>query len=55
MKQILTLLTLVFAVTMTLFIASGSAHAVNDDVSQQQAQNVPLNPETSCALAVKKV
>lgn len=55
MKQVLTLLTLVFAVTMTLFIASGSAQAVNDDTSQQQAENVPLNTSHSCVLMEEKV
>ncbi len=47
MKQVLTLLALVFAVTMTLFIASGSAHAVNDGASQLQAQSVLLNASHS--------
>ncbi len=55
MKQLLALLTIVVAVTTTMFIASGTAYAVNNDVSQQQAENVPLNASHSCDLMEKKV
>ena len=54
MKQLLTLLTLVCAVTMTMLIASGSAYAVNNEASQQQVQNTPLNVSHSCSLNEKK-
>ncbi len=53
MKQVLTLLTLVFAVTMTLFIASGSAHAVNNEENLLQKFDAAVNAEQLCILSKK--
>ncbi|MDA3808163.1 MAG: hypothetical protein PF440_09695 [Thiomicrorhabdus sp.] len=55
MKQLLALLTIVVSVTTAMFIASGTAYAVNNDASQQQAENMPLSASQSCSLMGKKV
>ena len=53
MKQLLALLTLVFAVTMTMLTASGSAYAVNNGASQLEKLDSATHAEQLCIVSKK--